>query len=88
MVRAALSFLLVVILSACTSLSESECRSTDWYQLGKRDGEIYGSRGMIDQYTHRCASFGLKPDEAAYNLGWDDGNMEYRQRTGYGAGAM
>jgi len=43
---------------------------------------------MIDQYTHRCATFGLKPDEAAYNLGWDDGNMEYRQRTGYGASAM
>ena len=61
--------LLVVFLSACASLSESECRSTNWYQLGKR-----------------CAAFGLKPDEAAYNLGWDDGNMEYRQRTGYGGG--
>jgi hypothetical protein len=80
--------LLVVFLNACASLSESECRSTNWYQLGKRDGEIYGSRGMIDQYTHRCATFGLKPDADAYNLGWDDGNMEYRQRTGYGASAM
>ena len=78
--------LLAVFLGGCASLSESECRSTDWYQLGKRDGEIYGARGMIDQYTHRCATFGLKPDAAAYNLGWDDGNMEYRQRTGYGGG--
>jgi hypothetical protein len=79
---------LAVFLGSCASLSESECRSTNWYQLGKRDGEIYASRGMIDQYTHRCAAFGVKPDEAAYMTGWDDGNMEYRQRTGYGASAM
>src|SRR5205823_4601618 len=54
------------------------------HQLGKRDGDVYGSCAMIDQYTQRCAAFGVKPDEAPYMLGWEDGNMEYRQRTGYG----
>lgn len=53
---------------------------------GKRDGETYGSRAMIDQYKHRCTAFGVTPDEARYMVGWDDGNMEYRQRTGYGGG--
>jgi hypothetical protein len=84
MMRGAL--LLALLLSGCAGLSESECRATDWYQRGKRDGEIYGARGQIDQYRHQCARFAVKPDEAAYNLGWDDGNMEYRQRTGYGGG--
>jgi len=78
--------LLVIFLSACGALSESECRSTNWYQLGKLDGELYGSRAMIDQYSYRCAAFGIKPDERAYMLGWDYGNMEFRQRTGYGGG--
>jgi len=82
--RAALC--LVLLLSGCAALSETDCRGTDWYQLGKRDGEVYGSRAMIDQYTHSCAAFGVKPDEARYMLGWEDGNMEYRQRTGYGGG--
>ena len=78
--------LFVAFLSACASLSESECRSTNWYQLGKLDGELYGSRAMIDQYSYRCATFGVKPDEQSYMVGWSDGNMEYRQRTGYGGG--
>jgi hypothetical protein len=72
---------------ACTSLSESECRNTNWYDLGRRDGEVYGMRASIDQYAHRCAAFGVKPDRAQYLVGWDDGYMEYRQRTGYGAGS-
>jgi len=84
--RAALSLVLILVLGACAGLSEAECRGADWYQLGKRDGETYGARAMIDQYARRCATFGVKPDEARYMVGWDDGNMEYRQRTGYGGG--
>jgi uncharacterized protein DUF2799 len=80
------AFCLVLLLSGCAGLSEADCRSANWYDLGKRDGETYGSRAMIDQYTQRCTAFGVKPDEARYMLGWDDGNMEYRQRTGYGGG--
>jgi hypothetical protein len=80
------AFCLVLLLAGCAGLSEADCRSANWYDVGKRDGETYGSRAMIDQYTQRCAAFGVKPDEARYMLGWDDGNMEYRQRTGYGGG--
>ena len=79
---------LVLILSGCAGLSEAECRSTDWYQLGKRDGEIYGSRAMIDQYKKSCSAFAVNPDETQYMVGWNDGNMEYRQRTGWGGGDM
>ena len=79
--------LLVVFLSACASLSESECRSTNWFQLGMRDADVYGSRPMIDQYAHRCAAFGVTPDEAAYMAGWYDGDLEYRRRTNQGQGS-
>jgi len=82
------STLVLLLLGGCAGLSESQCRDADWYKLGRRDGEIYGSRAMIDQYRHQCAAYGVRPDEAAYALGWDDGNMDYRQRTGYGGGPM
>ena len=56
---AAISAALVLAGCANIGLGEAECRGAGWYDLGKRDGEIYGSR---------------------------DGNMEYRQRTGWGGG--
>jgi len=28
----------------------------------------------------------VKPDAQAYMLGWEDGDMEYRQKTGWGGG--
>jgi len=80
------TLLLAFFLGGCASLSESECRSTDWYKRGRSDAEIYGMRGQLDQYTAQCAAYGVKPDAPAYLLGWDDGDMEYRQKTGYGGG--
>jgi hypothetical protein len=77
-----------LLLAGCANmgLSEAECRGADWYALGKRDGELYGSRSMLDQHTHRCARFGARPDAEQYRIGWEDGDMEYRQRTGWGGG--
>src|ERR671922_258196 len=49
-----------IVFIGCAAMSESDCRGTNWYELGKRDGEIYGSRGWLDQYTQRCAAFGIK----------------------------
>ena len=80
------SFLALLLLAGCAGMSEPECRGTDWYKLGRRDAEIYGSRSMLDQYAHQCAAYGVRPDAPAYLLGWDDGDMEYRQKTGYGGG--
>ena len=82
------SLLCLLLLSGCAAMqmSEADCRSTDWYQLGRRDAEIYGSRSMLDQYTHQCAAYGVRPDAPAYALGWDDGDMVYRQKTGWGGG--
>jgi len=80
------SLVVLLLLSGCATMNESECRSTDWYKLGRRDAEVFGSRSMLDQYTHQCAAFGVRPDAGAYQLGWDDGDMEYRQKTGWGGG--
>ena len=80
------SILLLLLLAGCAGMSESDCRSTDWYKLGRNDAELYGMRSQLDQYTQQCAAYGVKPDAPAYLLGWDDGDMEYRQKTGWGGG--
>ena len=69
------------LLSACVQMNESECRATDWYQLGYRDAEIYGLRPQVDQYAHSCRAFGVQPAEATYMAGWVDGFREWNTRV-------
>ena len=78
--------LFLLLLTGCAGMNESQCRNADWYKLGRNDAEIYGLRSQLDQYTKQCAPHGVKPDAPAYQLGWDDGDMEYRQKTGWGGG--
>lgn len=78
---------LALLVTSCASLvKESDCRGVDWYQIGRIEGEIYGIGNQIDQHTHRCARFGVTPDAAQYNVGWADGNTEFRLRTGFVGG--
>jgi len=67
-------------------MSESECKSADWFELGKRDGDVYGVRPLIDQYAYRCSAFGVTPKESDYLTGWVDGYRERVSRSDLGAG--
>ena len=75
-----------VLLTGCASLSESECRSANWHQIGERDSLVYGLRPQIDHHAHRCRAFGVQADEKEYMVGWNDGQMERRQRMDFGGG--
>ena len=65
-------------LSGCVTLSAEDCRSTDWYKLGDRDG-VSGSQLLLDKYTQQCAAHGAKVNDARYLEGWRDGVA--RKRT-------
>ena len=73
----ALSSLLVC---GCASMSESECRSADWYQLGYRDADPYGLRPQIDLYAYQCRAW-VKASESEYLRGWVDGYREWNTRV-------
>jgi hypothetical protein len=64
------------LLAGCASMSDSECRSANWYALGERDALLYGMRPQIDQYTHQCSRYGVQPPEADYMAGWIVGDRE------------
>lgn len=63
-------------------MSDSECRSANWYELGERDALIYGMRPRIDQYAHQCGRHGVQPSEKDYLAGWFDGDRERAIRMG------
>src|SRR4051812_16753931 len=46
-----------LLLGACAAMSENECRTADWYQIGYRDADPYGLRPQIDRYSYECRAW-------------------------------
>jgi Protein of unknown function (DUF2799) len=76
------AFLIACVLSGCAAMSETECRNSDWYALGERDGLTYGLRPQIDQYAELCAKHGVQPAQNEYLAGWFFGERERGVRMG------
>jgi len=53
------------------------------YQLGHRDGDVYGLRPQIYLYEHQCKAW-VQASEADYMRGWVDGYREFSKRGGGG----
>jgi hypothetical protein len=75
-----------VLAAGCTTMSDPECRSTDWYALGERDALVYGLRPQIEIYAYQCEKYGVKTGEKEYLAGWFDGDRERAVRM-LGGGA-
>ena len=78
---ACLSVLLATIsLSGCASLSESECRSNSWADIGFRDGRNGRSPDRIADHKEACEKYGIEPDRDDYLDGRDEGLVQYCTR--------
>jgi hypothetical protein len=71
---------LVALVAGCATLSEPQCRGTDWYRRGEQDG-LLGLRPQIDQYAHQCARFNVQPSEKDYMSGWSTGYSEWSKKV-------
>ena len=67
-------------LAACAPMTESECRGTDWAQLGYDDG-LRGNQARIDQYAYQCARYNVTAPEKEYMDAWRDGYGEHQRRA-------
>lgn len=72
---------LVLVLAGCAGMSESQCRSTDWAQLGERDG-LFGGPPRIEVYAYQCGRYSVAAAQREYLDGWFVGNRDYEQRAG------
>jgi hypothetical protein len=77
------SIVLALLLPACAtqvSLTEDQCRGTNWYQRGEQEA-LMGMRPQIDRYAEQCSRFGAAPSEKDYMDGWAYGYGEWNRRV-------
>ena len=73
-------FAACLALAGCSTMSETACRSADWYQIGYRDADPYGLRPQIHLYQHQCRAW-VQASETDYLRGWVDGYREWNTRV-------
>ena len=71
----------IFLAAGCAGMSDSECRSANWYELGEREALVYGLRPQIEQHAHACARHGIQASEPDYMAGWLVGNGERLRRA-------
>jgi Protein of unknown function (DUF2799) len=81
------SALLLLALSSCASMNESECLALDWRTVGYEDGVAGYSGDRIAHHRKACGKHGVTPDLDAYQSGREQGLREFCQpENGYRLG--
>jgi Protein of unknown function (DUF2799) len=78
--KRAAAIALCALSAGCASMSENECRTTNWYDRGAYDG-LLGLQARIDQYAYLCSKYQLQPAQQDYLAGWAVGYAEYNTRV-------
>jgi hypothetical protein len=68
---------LLVLLTGCQSMSESQCRVADWGRVGFNDALQGVSESRLANYAEDCGKIGVQPDKRAYRSGWDAGIVKF-----------
>ncbi len=59
-------FFLVLSLSACSQLAKEDCAHIDWFELGRKDGEVGHRSTMFIQHSLKCSK---APEASTYKEG-------------------
>ena len=71
--------LLAAALSGCAGMSDTDCRSADWYAVGYRDAR-YKLQSQDGIYAQQCERYGVKVDTARYSQGLREGRYDFPDR--------
>jgi len=69
--------LMLLLLSNCAVMNESECVAADWRTVGMEEGLKGKSALTIGGYRKACAEYGITPDLHAYQAGHLHGLKQY-----------
>lgn len=67
----------LLALSACATLTKSECLTSDWEQIGISDGRAGLPVSRLAEHSDACSKHGVVPDTARYHAGRDRGLSLY-----------
>jgi len=77
--RLVVLILIGIMLSGCAAMSEEECVYSDWAAVGYEDGADGRSSDRFGDYRRACADHSITPDFQAWQLGREQGLIEYCQ---------
>ena len=66
-----------ILLTGCGSMTEQECLTANWLDQGFRDGHSGQPLARIADHRKACAKVGVRPDDALYLQGRDQGIVHY-----------
>jgi len=75
--NAAILSVTVIGLTGCASISEGECLSGNWSDMGYKDGVNGKSRDKLADYVKTCAKYGAEPNRQAYLTAFESGLVKY-----------
>ena len=67
----------VIGLTGCASISEDECISGNWSDIGYKDGVNGKSRGKLANYAKTCIKYGVEPNRDVYLTAFENGLVKY-----------
>lgn len=80
---------LLTLLSGCATLSETECVSGNWQQVGYKDGKSGRDSDYIIKHESSCIEYGVQLDREAYEAGRQQGLVRYcTAENGFGRGSQ
>lgn len=85
--RILLAVLALITVASCATLSENECQSGDWFEIGKEDGARGRALDFIVQHAKACNEFGIAPQADPWRAGRVEGLKTYcTPRNAYNIG--
>lgn len=76
-----------ILLQGCATLSESECATANWQQIGFKDGSVGEQRDQLNRHQKSCAKHGYTVDAESYWEGRALGLKEFcTAKMGYSKG--
>lgn len=67
----------LLLLAACATLSEDQCRAGNWYDIGLKDGANGRQASFLTQHAKACRDYGITPSAADWERGRQDGLPQY-----------
>ena len=73
MIKILLALTFIFSISACSSMSEQECLSTNWYKKGMSDAKAGKPKSTLGGYKDACRRNGIQFDNEEYIQGFEKG---------------
>lgn len=81
------SILVLLQISACATLNESECKTANWQIIGLEDGSQGRPASYIGEHRKACSEYTISPNLNAYLKGHSQGLKQYcTEQNGYQQG--